>query len=81
MRYNKYANTMEPDTIATPLEVLWSSKKRYAPKLSAPSSLLPISLKQCALDPLSSDEESLAHKEALVCYLSTETDGSAIVQL
>ena len=81
MRYNKYTNTMEPDTIATLLEVLWSSKKRYVPKLSAPFSFVAISLKQCALDPLSSDEESLANKEALVCYLSTETDGSAIIHL
>ena len=40
MRYNKYANTMELDTIAPPLEVLWSSKKRYAPKLSAPYSFV-----------------------------------------
>ena len=43
MRYNKYANTMEADTIATPLEVLWSSKKRNVPKLSAPSSLVALS--------------------------------------
>ena len=43
MRYNKYINIMEPDTIATPLEMLWSSKKRYAPKLSAPSSFVALS--------------------------------------
>jgi hypothetical protein len=44
MRYNKYTNIMELDTIATPLEMLWSSKKGNAPKLSAPSSLVALSI-------------------------------------
>ena len=43
MRYNKYTNMMEPDTITIPLEVLWISKKRNAPKLSAPFSLVALS--------------------------------------
>jgi len=43
--------------------------------------LLPKPLKQCALDPRCPEEESLAHKCALVCYLSTKTNRSAILQV
>jgi hypothetical protein len=69
MRYNKKYNMMEPVYKASSSRDLPKEPGRNAPKTSAP------------LDPGCSEEESLAHKCALVCYLSTETNRSAIPQV
>ena len=51
------------------------------PSKCALSSLLPIPLNWCALDPLLFNGETLAYKQALVCCLNNEPLRSAIAQV
>jgi hypothetical protein len=81
MRYNKYTNIMEPDTIKLLSRCFGVPRREMCPSLVRPLPLLLYPLKQCALDPLTSDEETLAHKQAVVCYLHAESDKSAILQV